>query len=357
MKGKNILSALLLLLCPLLVSTSCSDDEQDESQAPAITIVSSDLLFDPQGRTGSVQVQTATPVTAEVSASWATATVEGSVVSVTVSDNTDFEGRTALLTLRAGDAQRVLPIQQRGIALGTLSQTSYHASNRGETKAFYIRHDLPLQVSTDEDWLQARVEGDSIIIQVAPNDDWFVRRGVLSYDCGGYTGELVVTQYEMSNILGEYYFGGNMSGAGTGFRFRLMQEDNKFYMKFFTVETWANDLSPVDFDEGRCALIIHSSTPIHQESNGRYDAFYLYSRDADGATMAGSTSATVAAELYYNPVWGTSFGSFEGTWGNKPLTGFIIRSTSPFVGTTTYIQLEDPYIVWLGNGQNTTLPL
>ena len=352
MKGKNIFSLLLFCATALLTVTSCGDDDEPVASPQGIVIVKSDLLFDPQGRTGSVELQNSGTITAETSAPWAVATVQGNIISVAVEDNASFEGRTALLTIQADGDQRQLPIQQRGMALGSLAVDAYHATNTGGRVAFYIRHDLPLNITVDEDWVHASTEGDSMIINIEPNTGRVIRRALLTYECGGFANELAISQYNMNDVIGEYYLGGEMSGTQTGMRFYLVQRDGRYYMNFYTSSTWKNEYVPVDFNEERCEITIHSATVIYEENASRYDAFYLYSRTASGITLAASEQATMTARIYYNPIWGTHYGSLEGTYGSAQLTGFIIRVTYPIVGTSTLIQFDDPYLVFLGPAPN-----
>ena len=48
----------------------------------SITIVKSDLIFEPAGRTGSVEVLAKGPVTVELQSDWCSASVNGNVVSI-----------------------------------------------------------------------------------------------------------------------------------------------------------------------------------------------------------------------------------------------------------------------------------
>lgn len=337
-------------LATLAVLTSCGDDDSNEVTAQQIVVVKSDLLFEPVGRTGSVEVEAPGELTATLQADWCRATVEGKKVSVTVDDNKTFEGRTALLTISAGGSSITLPVQQRGMALGSLSREAQHVDNAATRLAYYIRHDLPFNLQTEEDWLHPRMEGDSLIIEVDRNADRYIRRGIINYDCAGYTGQLEISQYDISDILGEYYFGGNMSGASTGFRFILSEKDGSYYMTIHRLEEWANSLIPVDFDEDRCIIYFHSASEIYSNRSVTY-AYYFYT--TDGA-VANSYSATMKARIYYNPfatsAGGSHYATLEdaGTWADGTLSGFLIYAISAFA-QTPFIQLADPYLVYMGH--------
>lgn len=118
---KHILPASLLCCCAAAALTACSADDDLKGHvpsAPTIQVVSNDLLFTAPGGTSSVEVAVGSAaLTATTDADWCTATVNGSVVTVSVQTNGDFEGRTAILTLKAGEAVRQLPVQQLGMEL------------------------------------------------------------------------------------------------------------------------------------------------------------------------------------------------------------------------------------------------
>ena len=331
------------------VLTACGDDPYQPDLTSPITIVSSDLLFEPIGRTGSIEVQASGPVTATVNSTWCTATVNGHVISVTVQDNTTFEGRTALLTITADGGQVQVPVQQRGMALGSLSVKATHIGNSGGRLAYFLLPPSSFLLSTEDEWIHASMMGDSLFIDIDANDDRHIRRGVLEYECAGFTGELAIAQYDMDTILGEWYLGGTMSGAPTGFRFYFTEQDGNYYMTIFRIEEWAKNPIPVDFDADRCEITFHSASVIEQSAQSTYEFFFF---TADGE-VAQTQEATMRASIYYNPFATSSGGSHYatledgGTWANGQLTGFIIYLLTSF-GNTPFVQLNNPYIVWLG---------
>ena len=164
--------------------TSCSKDDLVGSHtdtSTGITIVANHLTFEPLGGSATLEVQANGVLSVELASEWCSATVSGNVVTVKAESNTSFEGRTALLTLHAGGATRQVPVQQRGMALGSLPVRSHHSPVAGERFSLYIRHDMPIHLTIDEDWLTARIEGDSLIVEVEPTTSRFVRRATIEY--------------------------------------------------------------------------------------------------------------------------------------------------------------------------------
>ena len=334
-----MMKRLFLIFAVCALCAACGDDDPTAPDAGVLPIVRSDLLFDPQGRTGSIEVAASGDVTAELPSTWCSASVQGRVVSVTVADNTSFEGRTAVLTLRADGRQVQVPVQQRGMALGSLSLASDHIGTAGGRLSYFIRHDLPIALTTDDGWIHPRMEGDSLVVDCDASDTWHLRRGTLRYECAGYGGQLTITQYDLDTILGEYIFGGSMGSASAGFHFNLVRSGGNYYMVFFTVADWASSLVPVDFDERRCELTFHSATTIYENNSSSY-VYYFFSDKG----VANTPTATMKAALYYNPVMGTHYAPLEdtGSWENGPLTGFLLRMNG--LVPANIIQLNDRYI-------------
>ena len=342
--------SIIMAICAMLsVLTACHDDDNGMAADETLTIVRSNLVFEPQADTGSVEVLANGPVVAELNSSWCTATVSHNVVTVSVDANDSYEGRTALLTIRADGASVRVPVQQRGVALGSLSVEADHIGNGGGRLAYFLHTDLPFNLTADDDWLHPRLEGDSLVIDVDGNASRFLRRGVVNYECNGITGHIDITQYDLSLILGEYYFGGTMQGVPTGFRFHLTEVDGQFYMTFFTMEDWSRHPIPIEFDADRCLLTFRSGTVIYSDDNVTY-AFYFFD---DTGRVVQSETATMKAEIYYNPSafesTGSHYATLEdgGTWTGGHLTGYAIYMLSLFV-QTPMVQLTNPYIVWLG---------
>jgi len=327
--------------------SSCSKDDLvgSASPAPAISIVSNNLLFGPSGGTGQLEVSASGSVSYQLDASWCSATQSGNVITVTAQPNTDFNSRTALLTLRSGESTRQVPIQQQGMAFGAASVSSYHASMAGERAAFYVRHDLPVTVKTDADWLTATMKDDSLIVVVQPFESHFVRRATIEYESAGYTEKLVVSQYNRAEVLGTWYMGGTMGGASVGFRFKVLDHDGQLCLNIDRMENWADQYIPLEFDEGLCEFVFHSATTIY--SNGESsDTYYFYTADGSVAT---TSIATMRGRIDYDAEWNSYYALLAdgGTWGRGTLSGFVIRYSGGFV-TTNVIQLDNPYIVRLG---------
>ena len=344
MKGLSIFFLTLLLLA------ACkSEDDGYDTDGNSITIVRQDLTFDPQGRTGSLEVRADGAVSVLSSSDWCTAVVNGSVINVTVTDNTNIEGRVAILTLKSGTSTLKVPVQQRGMAIATLPFNRLHAENAGSTKKYLLQHDFEAILTTEEDWIHSEMKGDSLILKIDPNTTSQIRRGELAFSCGGIKDTLRIVQYDIQkNIVGAYYFGGDFSGSPYGVSFELYKEKGVYYMDWSSHENWEGAIFPVEFNEETCALTIPSAMEFYF-NNGDWERGYFY--DTSGR-VASSPAVSMTAYLYSNPMLSNAtYGTLEenGSWPDHTINGFVLRMAR--LGgllTQTVFTLTDVYVMRVG---------
>lgn len=225
---KKIFSILFLAL-GLLVVASCSDDETANPYAHESTIAvdSSRVLFGASAATGSVHVNSPQGVTkVESSQPWCTATVNGSKIDVTVTQNDSYEGRAALLTIysAAGDYVQVT-VQQMGFVLQLSAGNSISVGDEAATHAYGMKHNTEVTFSTDEDWMSATVVGDSLKITFTENTTQNMRSGWLKYQSGSIQDSIFVRQFDFDKDLLGYY--GLMYYTAQGWRYLLAQMAKK----------------------------------------------------------------------------------------------------------------------------------
>lgn len=108
---------------------ACSDDDAGSEylRQSQVSIESSTVTFNARAGKGSVvfSAPEGTTPTATVSSSWATAQVDGDTVRIAVENNPNLEGRSALLTIKAGQDSTNVTIQQQGMAYKYLGDNYY----------------------------------------------------------------------------------------------------------------------------------------------------------------------------------------------------------------------------------------
>ena len=345
----KVLTTLLLIGGAEGALTSCGSDDLT-GHVPAsntLPIVSNTLVFSAQGGTQAVEVKTTETVTAELSADWCTASVNGSVVSVTVHSNDGYEGRTAVLTLRAGSASRQLPVQQRGSVIGMMPAASRHVSNSGETLTYNIEHDPLMTVTTQSSWIHPSMDGNRLTIRVDDNSGGHIRRGFVASDCGGVRDTMRIAQYSIEDdIVGSYYLAGTFGGTIQATRFDIILRNDSLLMNFTNQNLWRNTYIPVRLDEGAATLIFQSGMVLYNHGS-TIETAYFY--DTNGSVMTGGDRGA-CAEMRYVASSGFNQGVMQAyNWPGHELGGFLIRSS---VGNglvvTNLLQLGSPTLTRVG---------
>lgn len=351
MKTEYIHTILLLLLSHSLVFlSSCSGDDELTGFVPAkqtLTIVKNDLLFPSQGSTATVEVRTDEALTAHTDAPWATATVSGQTVSVTAQPNTSYEGRTAMLTLSTPTATRQLPLQQRGVIVGTMPMDSYAATMQGGSLTMTISHDMPMTFVAGEDWIHATMQGDVLTVTVDACSEGHLRRGRLVSECNQLRDTLAIVQYDMdTDVVGSYYlmgYNGGTGGVPVAMRFTVEQRNGALFMTWPTQEQWKDASIPLAFDAASCTITFPSAMHLY-DNGGNYDRAYFY--DTEGIIAVSDSRGALARLDYSNETGAVASVLTAANWPGHELAGFIIRSVrANGLVQNTLAQIASPAIM------------
>ena len=198
---KKILSILLTLTAALGVFSCQSEKDADGSQylaGPALEIISKDVLFAPQGGSGSIVVNTRETLTASADRSWAVLTVTGNRVTVTVDRNESLESRYSTIKLAAGGATAEITAQQFGINSAHAWDDTYtFPYGGGELDLPYGENGTVWVDVSEVNWITAQVDEENTLIHftVAKNIYKVERVGHVSVTIGDdYTRELTFIQ-------------------------------------------------------------------------------------------------------------------------------------------------------------------
>ena len=339
-----------LLCCGVTaVLTACGDDDLTGyvPEGNAIHIVQNDLLFTAEGSSASVVVDAGGEITAKVNADWCTAAVSGYVVTVTTQPNSSFEGRTAVLTISAGQATRQLPVQQQGMVLDLPLVTNGHYSpNEGDVYTTTLNHSLPVTVTSPQSWIHPEMDGNTLRVTVDSNVGGHIRRGLVAFECGGIADTLRLAQFDMmDDVVGSYYmmgyYGGN-GGAPSATRFDIIQRNDSLFMHW-PQESYAKAYIHTPIDKTTCTLFIPSGFTLSQSGQSSVVGYFY---DTNGSISA-SAGVGVTARLSYSESTGfNSAGLVMAGWPGHSLSGFIIINRS-FVNQTIF-QLGSPVLMRVG---------
>ncbi|MBQ8462963.1 MAG: hypothetical protein IJ544_02470 [Prevotella sp.] len=331
----------------LAMTAACSDDEQGYAGTDeTIGIVSNNLLFTSRGDTATVTLTASSgQVEATLNADWCSATVSGTTVTVIVQPNTSFDGRTALLTLRAGQAVRTLPVQQQGLVVDLPLPVNAHNSPReGDQFTLTLRHALPLEVTPLQSWIHVEENGEQYHFTVDSNAGEHLRRGTVAVECGEYRDTLSIVQYDLADdVLGSYYIFSITSEIPAATHFDVVEQDGQIFMHW-PQELYSDTYIPLRLDRQTCSLFIPSGFTMATAGSSTTSAYFY---DTSG-TLAITSGAGASARLVNNGS-GIIMGQLEAAnWPGHELAGFIIRSTNALFGSTTLVQIANPLIVRAG---------
>ena len=165
---KKLLSILLSLVAAMGVFSCQTEKDADGSQylpGPALEIVSKDVIFTPQGGSGSIVVNTQETLTAVTDRPWAVLSVSGNRVTVTVNRNESLESRYATIQLFAGTATAEIQAQQFGINSAHAWDDTYtFPYGGGELDLPYAENGTVWVDVSEVDWIMAVVDQENHLI-------------------------------------------------------------------------------------------------------------------------------------------------------------------------------------------------
>ncbi len=350
-KSIKFLLACSLCCCAAAALTACGDDPL-KGHIPGderLAIVSNQLLFTAEGSTQTVAVSTDQPLTASLNADWCSAAVEGTTVSVTVQPNIAYDGRTALLTLKAGSASRQLPVQQQGAVFGTLPASDHYMPSEGGSFVSTVRHSLPMTVTSCSDWISVSLDGERLTVTTTSNDDGHLRRGFIVSECADVRDTMNFVQFDLAaDVLGSYYLVGN-NGGPTGpysaARFDLIEREGKIVMHWANQAQWDDAYIPVRLDYATCTLTFPSNMQLSSSASGS-DVGYFY--DSNGR-VATSSDIGASARLDYVESTGYRTATLKAAnWAGHQLGGFVVRVNRGGLIQTTLFQMANLVITRVG---------
>ena len=198
---KKIFSILLTLIAALGVFSCQTEKDADGSQylaGPALEIISKEVVFAPQGGSGSIVINTRETVAASADRSWAVVTVAGNRVTITVDRNESLESRYATIKLAAGGASAEVTAQQFGINSAYAWDDTYTFPYGGGTLDLPYGESGTVWVDVSEtNWITAQVDEENHLIHftVAKSIYNYERVGHVTVTIGDdYTRELTFIQ-------------------------------------------------------------------------------------------------------------------------------------------------------------------
>ena len=197
-------SYILLTVLSLGLAVACGDPAGLED--PGFRITASDVLFQPEGGTGTITLD-AEGVSAASDKDWCQVSVSGKTVTVTVPSYGGAYARSAEISLSDGRASRRALVYQYAVVVDSDMSASYAFDDAARVEDFSFRTNAPVEVLSDFDWLDGDYADGRFYLRIAENRTGDIRRGYLVISYQGELSDTVrVSQSEFGkDIAGQYY--------------------------------------------------------------------------------------------------------------------------------------------------------
>ena len=193
---KKIL-CLIVLLAGVTMFTSCGKDDATYTAIPKLDVSKAEVLFESNGGTGSITINTSSPVTATTESTWLTVSANGNVVTATAPVNGSLDGRSATIIIKAGDAQAIVTATQKGSVYGINGGLEYELSDTAQAKvSIPVVQSAGVTVASLADWLTASFNSETSTIEVVAtsNDVEEPRIGYVAFQTGNVKDTLEIAQ-------------------------------------------------------------------------------------------------------------------------------------------------------------------
>ena len=161
---KQIYHYFILLLC--LLSAACDNDDNSPVKA---YIIKSDTTFEAKGGNGTIEVSTGN-LSVSSDKDWCKVEAEGNIIHITVPQNIDIGGRTALITILADGYELMLPVTQLAPIFIVSSTDPLSFFGNGETIELQVQSSLEVKVTVDDDWIQYEQKENTISFHCTKSD-------------------------------------------------------------------------------------------------------------------------------------------------------------------------------------------
>lgn len=187
----------ILLAGAVLLAVACQEEKITYEIHDNITVVSQNLVFQPQGGSGEVVVEADSPVSASADRPWCNVTTNGMTITVTVPEWNGKESRYAKITIKSGQETIDLTAQQFGEVIGGLDMTDITSPAEGSVKEFKYVSNLPVSMTSSESWIHVVVDEELQVIKITVDQNTVpgTRTGVVNYSIGDHSGTFNVLQY------------------------------------------------------------------------------------------------------------------------------------------------------------------
>lgn len=340
--------------------TACDDDNDTDYVygQSAIKIVSQDLSFPAAASTRTVTVDApgAVTVTSSDRTGWVTTSVEGNVITVSVTENSALDGRAAMLTIACGDDKTTLSLVQSGLIFDFQFDPAIETEAEATVLTYAINANAPVTVTSDVDWIRPAIADGVLSIDIKANPLLTDRAGKLTLTCANSSTELLFTQKGLVFPLFKVEeISGNDDAAVYTYEFKADIE-----VKFATDDSWihasfADNVVTVTIDENATGHMRNGilNFEVAGETGSVAIEQWEFDKDIAGDYYLFFTNPSTGADSYFN----ATFKKTDSTYAiDLPDLGLSIPVTwdantlSLTAAAGGYLGIYSPYYTFLTYG-------
>lgn len=333
----------ILFLLSLLLMNSCDKDSGIKTPEPLLKVVESNITFSTQGGSGFIKVSAPGSITATSNEDWCKIeSVTETTINLLAEKNTSMGGRSATISILYGEETTEVTAVQTAAKLVIENQTFNVDFTPTSVKTAVIA-DNEVTVSSNDEWIEAKYENDSIIINVALNPNASKRTGSVTVTSGVVSQTVEINQAERTfafeDLLGDWEMTFQLFPPATRYVVNIKLEKSAT-PNYYDVTGLGFGILKIRFNNTNKTLEIyggHNMGPDPTDPSRTIVALFLSS---DGYI-------TWNPAAFYRGVWNKEFNENmifnfvdTGTWTDKTIFGlyFVSSTQYPIVSETfTYI--------------------
>ncbi|MDR1369837.1 MAG: hypothetical protein LBJ72_06895 [Dysgonamonadaceae bacterium] len=315
----------MVILFAAFVVVGCENESYRSFDETQVEIEESNVIFTAKGGTGAIVVASSVKsVSATSDQSWCALNVSGNTITVTVSENMNMSGRTALVTIRSNDKVNYVPVTQASVHLTLDSYETVTFLGRGGTISFPYECDASVTVISEYPWLTGTVSGNAVTLTASANSDFLESRTAKIKIVAGNNlamlqlnvlqGELI-TSYEPDPDINTVDNFLNLKNNGTSSRYKITYFSPGMETLYRNLRTSYPILQEIRVEAPRSS---YKLSVILYNLDGATASYYYW--NATNGLVPVDNSKSVAAFAFS----GNSYGGV----------------TAPYTATTNYTQLR-----------------
>jgi hypothetical protein len=201
---KNIYKFLVLILT--ISISACKDSDELAEDGNVLSVVETSVSFSATGgNDGYIKVNTTGDYTATSDQSWCTLSIDGDVIKVTATANSQLGSRAALVTIVSGNKKKEVAVYQHGVQLSVEKTELIFDLEEGLERPQKIKFSVNAipTVTVADSWITVTIVRDSLVVYCSASTE--KRSTTITIRSG--EAAIVITVVQKTNIAYEVYLG------------------------------------------------------------------------------------------------------------------------------------------------------